>query len=256
MYIQLTLNSPTRVLPHFTLNITDGEEALQRLLYYSDPSYRQADLTFILAGYPDSMEKLIEYDPGLKRRFPAQYRIEIKDYDFAALGDIFLQKVPFFGEKPYGISVEDVDESKTFHLENKDYAYAFGRRLARGAGVRGFGNAGEVLMRLKTDIKERYNRRIRDLNITDPLDARLRCITATDVLGNRPDVATSAAFKELESMVGLQKVKETMRELIGTLQNVWDTEVNEPHLTPQRVPFLNRIFQGPPGTGAIHTIDF
>ncbi|KAI2624972.1 P-loop containing nucleoside triphosphate hydrolase protein [Hypoxylon sp. NC1633] len=72
--------------------------------------------------------------------------------------------------------------------------------------------------------------------------------TKEDILGPNPSTAvqTSEAWQELQNLVGLEKVKESVKSLIGSLEINYQRELHE--LTP--IAFsLNQVFLGQPGTG-------
>jgi AAA+ superfamily predicted ATPase len=79
-------------------------------------------------------------------------------------------------------------------------------------------------------------------------DPRQGLLTMEDIIGPEPaDIRTqSAAWKELEKMVGLEDVKKAIRELLVRAKANYRREIRgqEPLKTS-----LNRVFLGPPGTG-------
>ena len=63
-----------------------GRQALDLLL--TETENRKGRLLVVLAGYPKDMEKLLEYNEGLPRRFPLKFMFD--DYEDAELLLIFL----------------------------------------------------------------------------------------------------------------------------------------------------------------------
>ena len=70
-------------------------------------------------------------------------------------------------------------------------------------------------------------------------------IVTEDVIGECPDLEKCKGYLRLKEMVGLAKVKESVRSLLLRLRNNWEDE-REGNETSQ-VPFLNRVFVGCPG---------
>ena len=232
---------------------------IKRLVKYSED--HRAVLTFILAGYPDHMQALMDMDAGLARRFPdlPTNCFRMPDYTAGELAAIFRSKVEEKNRKL------DADASaaaaagapppppERWRLEDPRTAEIVGRRLARGAGCVGFGNGGAVETLLNGTIRARMDRRLKRAM----LDARARgaelprseffTIKLVDVLGPKPDVESSKAFKDLAAMVGLQRVKEEIAALLRHLEAMWQAEARCEE--PLTVPRLNRIFSGGPGCG-------
>ncbi len=80
------------------------------------------------------------------------------------------------------------------------------------------------------------------------LEPDLWHLTRDDMLGPRSiDVSSSKALQQLQSMHGLQKVKESIDTLLQLIRtNVECEEMGK----PVKHVCLNRVFLGNPGTGA------
>jgi hypothetical protein len=171
-------------------------------------------------------------DPGLPGRFSRT--VIFPDYSESELSQIF--KIFIAAVLPKG----------HLKLEHESLADVVGRRLFKNAGQRGFGNARTVRRLRDVALDRSFERRKREERETGVRgDASI--LTVQDVLGTRPDVGTSAAFKQLSGMVGLHKVKADVLGLMLRLQNIWDAEGRCG--SPPQMPFLNRVFIGCPGTG-------
>ncbi len=89
-----------------------------------------------------------------------------------------------------------------------DVATLAARRLVRGAGQMGFGNARAV--------KVLFERALRNANVRMITAGALRLVytndelTAADVLGEPLDPDRSAALKELNALLGLIRIKKTV----------------------------------------------
>lgn len=219
-----------------------GRDVVKRLVKYSE-DHRDV-LTFILAGYPKDIETLMEADEGLRRRFPEQDGNLLKFEDYSA-GDL----AAIFGSFLTRLSRSCPHPGISWTLANARDAEIVGRRIARGAGRKGFGNAGVVEGLIKGPIMSRNAARIIAARAagTTLSPREMFTLTQADVLGCEPAPESSAAYCALAAMVGLTRVKEAVRSLLLQMQAMWRDE--QRGVAPQEVPRLNRLFLGPPGTG-------
>jgi hypothetical protein len=195
-------------------------------------------LTFILAGYEKDIEsKVFAADPGLPRRFPN--KVIFKDYTAPELAKILEHKVGLLEAATNGAR----------HSVSREAAQAFGRRLARGAGVRGFGNGGAVLTRLSGPVMDRW--RLRVDSDQEPT-AENMVLTVEDMLGPPPDPtagAVGAILGQLGDLPGLQSVKAQFASLVQRMRDMYDADLNPDHGAPHLdAGLLNRAFLGGPGT--------
>lgn len=183
---------------------------------------RRTELTIILAGYKDDMEKkLFDFNDGFSRRF--NYTIVFEDYTEEELASIF----------------EQMCLAKEWPPSCPDVIKVAARRVSRGRGSKSFGNAGAVRVLFETAYKRALSR-----------DPGALCLEVVDIIGppldrkHIPDL--DAALNELEQMIGLTRVKEQLTSLVQLARTNYDRELQgEP---PYTVP-LNRLFLGNPGTG-------
>jgi Holliday junction resolvasome RuvABC ATP-dependent DNA helicase subunit len=202
-----------------------GAAILQDLMVTAEDE--RDHFTFILAGYKHDMESLMAFNEGLARRFPFVFTFD--DYTEAEMHAIYTQ---FAAEKKWTIACPDALD-------------ALVRRLARGLGRRGFGNAGLVRTQFELAVTRSLARQ--SAAHTGPIALEL---TDVDLLGPRPDFASNAALQkvlcELDTMAGLAEVKKAVRDLLDRVAGNYDRELrNEPVID---VP-LNRLLLGNPGTG-------
>lgn len=127
------------------------------------------------------------------------------------------------------------------------YCRIVARRVGRGRGHEGFGNARAVEIAF-TRIAERQAKRLAKerRNPDDSVDDMI--FTKEDLIGPEPSYAlqSSAAWKKLQAMIGLDAVKKTVKALLDSIQYNYRRELEERPL----VEFtLNRVFLGYPGTG-------
>ena len=158
---------------------------------------------------------------------------EFKDYTESELATIFKQIIDEKATRNNGRT--------PWRLDRAGLSQVVGRRLASRAGVPGFGNAGDVRNMVET-ILDRQRDRVRN----DP-SAEPYLIIVEDVLGNRPDLSTCRAYKKIQSLIGLQSIKDSAAQLIDKLQVRWDADRDCAPLA--ELPMLSRVFVGNPGTG-------
>lgn len=195
---------------------------------------RVGTIVFILAGYNKQMEKFFEHNQGFDSRMP--YRLQFEDYTDKELLSMFDRLVHkryngrmCFEEGPDGL-----------------YVRIAIRRLGRGRGHEGFGNA-RALQNVLLQISNRQASRIRHERScgVQPDDF---LFSKEDLIGPDPSgaVLKSAAWKELQKMIGLQSVKDSVQTLFDQIQVNYNRELKE---KPPIEVSLNRVFLGSPGTG-------
>jgi len=204
-----------------------GHEAVNTLVQYA-MNYRDR-MMIILAGYEKDMERLYEANPGLRRRFPNALVFE--DYTPEQLYEIFLLKC---GGR-YKI-----------HPEAE---LPLRQLIARYSKLRGYENGGGIdihLERLAGVISTRNaensdkDAENRTVILKEDVETVLK-----DSKCHLPEL--SELCEELDSMVGLQAVKETVREAIRTQK--YQKLVAEQMKVPTEICPEHMLFVGPPGTG-------
>lgn len=189
---------------------------------------------FILAGYNRNMEKFFEHNPGLPSRVP--YRVQFADYSDPELLQMFVR---FITDKYSGkMKIEDGMKGL--------YSRIAIRRLGRGRGSDGFGNA-RALQILAEKLMNRQATRVADERRRVP-DVDDFLLKKEDLIGPEPSetLKNNKSWKALQDMTGLQSVKLAVQSLFNVLQTNYWRELRE--LRPLEVT-LNRIFLGSPGTG-------
>lgn len=191
-------------------------------------------IVFILAGYNKEMEKFFEHNPGFDSRMP--HRLHFVDYTDNELLLMFRRLV----EKKYHGCAKIEDGI------NGLYARIAVRRLGRGRGREGYGNA-RALENVWAKISERQADRLQKLRSAGAKPDDF-LFTKEDLIGPEPSVAIreSTAWKDLHGLIGLKAVKESITGLVNRLQLNYKRELEE---KPPIEVSLNRIFLGAPGTG-------
>ncbi|MDO8526533.1 MAG: AAA family ATPase [Deltaproteobacteria bacterium] len=200
-----------------------GKKALETILKYMED--HNSEIVVIFGGYPDQMEKMLDHDPGLRRRFPQ--KIVFEDYTIDELGEILDGMV---GQIDYILD----PKARLAAIEF----------LKRQQSAKDFGNAGAVRNLFEAAVV-RQSRRLQAIRAAgNGLDDEdYKRLIADDFEGKEaPD--PNAALKELDNFMGLEKVKKQFREMLNAINfakarggEAW--EGVEPYF----------IFSGPPGTG-------
>lgn len=191
-------------------------------------------VVFVFAGYRKQMEKFFEHNPGLPSRIP--YAFHFEDYTDAEL----LRMLQFQMNQFYksGISLEDGVDGLYMRIAV--------RRLGRGRGRDGFGNA-RALENLFAQIRERQSDRLARER-KEGLNPDDYHITKEDLIGPDPSKAilTCDAWTQLQKLTGLKAVKDSVRFMIDLIKTNYERELEEKRLIDVS---LNRVFLGSPGTG-------
>jgi Cdc6-like AAA superfamily ATPase len=191
-------------------------------------------VVFILAGYNKNMESFFAHNPVLPSRFPRE--IQFTDYEDDELLEIFNYGL----KKKYDqrMAVED----GSYGL----YARIVARRLGRGRGKVGFGNARAVENALSV-IASRQAKRVRKERRAGKTPDDL-LFKKEDLIGAEPsDVLKGNQYwKKLQGLTGLTSVKESISALFDSITYNYQREIDE---KPIMDFSLNKVFIGSPGTG-------
>ncbi|GJE92068.1 stage V sporulation protein K domain-containing protein [Phanerochaete sordida] len=191
-------------------------------------------IVFIVAGYTREMDKFFEHNPGLSSRIP--HSLQFADYTDAELLHMLGNLI-----------------TKRYHGNMKVEGGMYGlytriavRRLGRGRGRAGFGNA-RALRNMLAIITERQASRIAEERKTGAMPDDF-FLGKEDIIGPDPSKAVlrSAAWKQLEKLTGLTEVKQSVQNLVDLIAENYKRELAEKE--PIQMS-LNRVFLGNPGTG-------
>lgn len=193
-------------------------------------------IVFVLAGYNKNMESFFAHNPGLPSRFPVDMKFE--DYTDEELLNIFALKI----HKKYDGRMKCEDGLKGL------YCRIAARRVGRSRGRDGFGNARTIENILAT-VSQRQAARIkaeRRAGGKEKADDFL--FTKEDLIGPEPTgaLAKSKAWQDLQKLIGLTSVKDSVKALVDSVTVNYQRELDEQPL----IDFtLNKVFLGNPGTG-------
>jgi hypothetical protein len=202
----------------------------------------QGKMAIVLAGYADKIDQLLGANQGLARRFSA--RFVFPDMDAAAVAAAAVA----FLKREYGLEL------------TPEAVAAMPVQASRLRGMPKFSNGGTA----ETLAKEVYRKRaLRLLGL--PADAPGdRAVTAADlqaaaleVMGTLADVAAGGAIPALgppitsvedvverEGLLGLEDIKQELREIEVAIRAAWEDGVENP-------VEMNFLFMGKPGTGLL-----
>ncbi|KYK57109.1 CbxX/CfqX [Drechmeria coniospora] len=191
-------------------------------------------VVFVFAGYEKEMEAFLAHNPGLPSRLPLLMKFD--DYDDTELLRILHDRIvrKYSGR----MTAEDGLDGLYMRIAS--------RRLGRGRGKKGFGNA-RAMENVLAMIEKRQSKRLRAAQLNGEAQDEYR-FGKEDIIGPEPSAAArrSEAWKRLNAMIGLEKVKEELRTLVESLSTNYQRELAEEPL----IDFaLNRVFIRPPGTG-------
>lgn len=191
-------------------------------------------IVFILAGYHKQMEAFFAHNPGIPSRIPVQ--MEFQDYTDAELHRIFVQNV----NSKYKGAMKVEDGMKGL------YVRIVARRIGRGRGRDGFGNARDVQNKI-SQITERQAKRLRkERKARKKPDDNF--LTKEDLIGPEPStiLKNNPSWLRLKKLIGLKSVKQSVQSLLDGIQFNYQRELEEKPLVQYS---LNRVFIGSPGTG-------
>jgi len=191
-------------------------------------------IIFVFAGYRKQMEKFFEHNPGLSSRIP--YTLHFEDYTDAEL----LRMLQFQMNQYYKSRIEIEDGVDGLYMRIAV------RRLGRGRGRDGFGNARaleNMFARMREQQSDRLTRQRKEGLSPDDYH-----ITKEDLIGPDPSKAIRIcdAWTQLQQLTGLKSVKDSVSFMIDLIKTNYKRELNEKKLIDVS---LNRVFLGPPGTG-------
>ena len=213
---------------------SEGHDAIQKLLTRMEND--AGKFVVICAGYPREMETFLNSNVGLKRRF--SHFIHIKDYSPEELLEIYERTAK---ARKYNFTL--ADEAARMKALNM-----FQGMVAMKDDK--FGNAGEAVKKVaetKTNINNRISRIPPD-QWTPEVLATARTAFAEDIPYEEPEkVSVEKCLEELNELVGLEGVKESLTKLAHTINN----EIESARLEGRRpeIPLGHYLFLGNPGTG-------
>jgi AAA+ superfamily predicted ATPase len=208
-----------------------GQEAIEALLPHLEND--RARLVVILAGYPAKMEKFLQSNPGLLRRFPGNNHMEFQDFTPEELWEI-LQKIilDLTLDCPQEMQIALNQVLSGIYLRRDEF----------------FGNAGE--MRNLADALDR-RRAVRIQQEGLDMDTPLEISDIPPAYQNLLPVGNPILgdlMIELDQLIGLENVKSHIKELISSNQYEEIRLSHDPEFKKDK-PLQHLVFLGNPGTG-------
>ena len=191
---------------------------------------KKGEFVCIAAGYRDDMKEFLKMNTGLPSRFNKQ--IEFPDYNAKELELIFLSMAK---KKGFRLDEEATDK---LHIE---FENMYNRRGDT------FGNAREVRNLLDRAI-ERRRMRHRTMS-EEEITREGKLLTYSDIAGEGVNkvVDIQEVMKELDELVGLDNVKQSLRDLAATIRR--EQKLAQSKNRTPNINISHYLFLGNPGTG-------
>ena len=191
---------------------------------------KKGEFVCIAAGYRDEMKEFLKMNPGLPSRFKKQ--IAFPDYNAAEMELIFRS----MAEKR-GFSFTD-EANEKMHIE---FENMYNRRGET------FGNARDVRNFLDAAI-ERRGMRLRSMS-DDEIAREGKLLTYDDIAGEKAanSFDIKEVMKELDTLIGLESVKESLNELAVTIRR--EQQLAQRKNRTPKINLSHYLFLGNPGTG-------
>ena len=201
-------------------------------------------IVFLLAGYDKEMEPFFAHNPGLQSRFPEELRFA--DYTDDELLRILKSNIEKRYDGAMKWEVGPADAAKGTAKDGGLYMRVVARRIGRGRGKPGFGNARAVQNVLAQIIKRQANRLRRERRSKKQPDDFF--LTKEDLIGPEPAeaLAKSAGWTKLNKLIGANSVKQSVQALVDSISQNYHRELAEEAIIEYSV---NKVFLGNPGTG-------
>ncbi len=214
-----------------------GREVIEILV--KEMSNGEGDMAVIVAGYPKEMKHFLDSNPGLKSRFKLYF--EFEDYlpqELALIGQYAcdMKNVQFTDD-----SQEKIEELITEAFRNRD---------------RTFGNARFVFdliekAKINLGLRVMSKENPRALSTEEMSLIQLEDVARLQVVPSKPlpkipvdDKLLKEALAELESLIGMQNIKDQINELVQLVRFYRSTSKDVLNKF-----FLHTVFIGNPGTG-------
>jgi SpoVK/Ycf46/Vps4 family AAA+-type ATPase len=209
-------------------NDSFGKEAIDALLKRMEDD--RGKFIVIAAGYKNEMQNFIQANPGLKSRFT--HELELEDYNpnelYAIFDSMAKSKGNNFSSDAEAAAKEAIAD--IYKKKGKDFAN------------------GRTMRNLLDDAIRKMSSRTSQLPEADRTIETLSTITASDIPYEKQKVKTvEEILSELDSMIGLAKVKTAIRQLIETISMQKEREEKGGAAAKQQA--IHLCFYGNPGTG-------
>ena len=182
----------------------------------------------ILAGYPEEMRRFLWSNPGLRSRFPETNHIHLPDFSMEELIEI-AEHVAL--DNDFTMTEEAVRRLKN-HIEKEQVDESFGNaRAVKNLVLEAIFHKGAEAAK-----NENYSKNM--LTVLDEQAFRF-----DEDLNRKQEFS---AEEELESLIGLEQVKEEVKKLSSFVKIQQERDQKGLPSIPIQ---LHAVFSGPPGTG-------
>lgn len=218
----------------YTLMASDndafGKEAIDTLLKRLEDD--RGKFVCIVAGYTNQMYDFINSNPGLKSRFPQT--IHFDDYSPDELTEIFI----------------NLASSKKFHVDELTRQAV--HRLFEKVYLRkdkNFGNAREVRKLFDSTLEKQSQRLVAEMTKPGFSESEIFNIIADDLPVTQDEIIKplDVVLKELDQLVGMKSVKNTIRRL--AVQSMFMHQRSSQGVGKVQQMTMNFVLTGNPGTG-------
>lgn len=213
-----------------------GPKVLDCLL--EELSKESTDMIIILAGYPDEMEKMLHSNKGLKSRFP--YTFHFEDYT-----EEELMEIAVLTAQSSGYTLSDEAMKKLRKLVHREMEHTSKKNRQH------FGNARFITRLISSQIIPNMSCRVLGLEggtVSPQLLSRIEAADIPVTVDNTDyavdEAALNKALKQLDEMVGLEQVKQTLHNMVSLAR----TKQQQGEDLNETIP-LQWTFTGATGTG-------
>lgn len=200
-----------------------GKEAIETILKFME-DFRD-DIMIIFAGYTNEMQIFLSANPGLESRTPNVFDFE--DYspsEVAEIGYMDLKSNDFEVDKEFYCQLVSEEYSKSVDSSNARWVRNFNEKLSQIMAER-------VISTASNDFK----------TIT-----REDLLNSVGAKGEDVDAMIKSVKSELDNLVGLEPVKNFVKELENTI--IFNRELKNRGQSTI-IPNYHMLFTGNPGTG-------
>ena len=212
-----------------------NKDVLNLWNFYVRTSEITNPVALIFAGDPDAgLSSLLAYRAQAETHFPV---IKLPKYNQEQLQTMFHGLIRVAFKKKMKLEGEDADDM---------YVKILTRRIHRRSGEKSFGNGWEVRKAFMEACRRQITRFRKARSEGRYLEDWM--MTKEDILGLKPSLGPdkSPAWKELQGLVGLDSVKESILAVVNQVNQNYQREMRGDELLPITA---NRVFLGSPGTG-------
>ncbi|KAI0602899.1 P-loop containing nucleoside triphosphate hydrolase protein [Biscogniauxia sp. FL1348] len=201
-------------------------------------------VVFIFAGYKTDMEKFYAHNTGIRGRIG--YTFDFKDYNETQIRTLLRSQIT----ERFSAQMQ-IEPCPSQPNDPEHYVKIAARRISSSRDQEGFANARAVenaAVLIGGRLCKRLKREQSYYGFNNGFGPNYFLMTGEDLLGpSSPNsLYESKAWKELEAMVGLKSVKDSVHGMVVEMHINREREMQD---KPRMKESLNQVFLGNPGTG-------